>query len=170
MPQVPLYCIEYTHGWSLLYTCRYDVMAGFNGQEGLYIYTLLQSYYPDVDISKGLTREFADRWMIDVCANYITPTSPALCQDFLKTKYLLKWSKWPVPWVRAIVTPNKVKSGKQPHFEAIADDRSNRVDDHSYNQVIILQNLLTTMLQLNPISTFVAEIQKKQSWFLATKL
>ena len=67
-------------------------MAGFNGQEGLYIYTLLQSYYPGVDISEGLTREFADRWMIDVCANYITPTSPALCQDFLKTKYLLKYS------------------------------------------------------------------------------
>ena len=68
-----------------------------------------------------------------------------------------------MPWVRAIVTPNKVKSGKQPHFEAIADDRSYRVDGHSNNQVIILQNLLTTMLQLNPISTFVAEIQKKQS-------
>ena len=67
-------------------------MAGFNGQEGLYIYSLLQSVYPDVDISEGLTLEFADRWLMDMCVNYITPTSPALCQDFLKTKYLLKYS------------------------------------------------------------------------------
>ena len=37
---------------------------------------------------------------------------------------------------------------------------SYRVDGHSNNQVIILQNL-TTMIQLNPISTYVAEIQKK---------
>ena len=29
---------------------------------------------------------------MDMCVNYITPTSPALCQDFLKTKYLLKYS------------------------------------------------------------------------------
>ena len=62
-------------------------MAGFNGQEGLYIYTLLLSVYPDGDISDELTLEFADRWFMDLCVNYITPTSPALCQDFLKTQY-----------------------------------------------------------------------------------
>ena len=67
-------------------------MAGFNGQEGTIYYTYLPFVYPDDNITDGLSQEFADRWLMDECANYITPISPALCQDFLKTQYWLKHS------------------------------------------------------------------------------
>ena len=65
------------------------MMAGFNGQEGTYFYPFILLDYPEFNISAGLSKEFLDEYLLDQCANFLTPSTPSRCKNFMKAKYQL---------------------------------------------------------------------------------
>ena len=65
------------------------MMAVFNGQEGTYFYPFMLLNYPEFNTSAGLSKEFLDEYLLDKCANFLTPSTPSRCKNFMKAKYQL---------------------------------------------------------------------------------
>lgn len=76
-----------------LFYFRYDLLAGFNAQEGRLFLTLSLRAFPDVNITNGVSQEMAERILSNECSRAFTPNSPAMCQYFLDTLYRLKHSR-----------------------------------------------------------------------------
>jgi len=72
---------------------KYDLLAGFNAQEGRLFLTLSLRAFPDVNITNGVSQEMAERILSNECSRAFTPNSPAMCQYFLDTLYRLKHSR-----------------------------------------------------------------------------
>ena len=76
----------------VLFCYRFEVMSGFNGQEGLLIYAVdvgIYSMMTNNSIAEGIDENFTKDYLFYRCKTQITPQSPHLCVNYIINVYKL---------------------------------------------------------------------------------
>ena len=76
-----------------MYACRFELLSGMNGQEGLLMYGVEVngfSVVKNISIDNGMSKEFTRDYLRYVCQTQIAPQSPHLCAEHIASAYDLE--------------------------------------------------------------------------------